>query len=90
MWIEFFKIYYIYINFFSVSELFVDNLIENDRLDVKVNFILLRMRCERKYIEFVSYVYVFFYLFWMVCLIVIAYDKIISILYFRYEKWKKC
>lgn len=34
---------------FSVSELFVDNPTENDRLDVKLNITLPRMKCERKY-----------------------------------------
>ena len=34
---------------FSVSELFVDNPTENDRLDVKVNITLPSMRCEREY-----------------------------------------
>lgn len=34
---------------FSVSELFVDNPSENDRLDVKLNITLPRMKCERKY-----------------------------------------
>lgn len=34
---------------FSVSELFVDNPTENDRLDVKLNISLPRMKCERKY-----------------------------------------
>ena len=35
--------------FFSVSELFVDNPTENDRLDVKLNITLPRMKCEREY-----------------------------------------
>jgi len=33
----------------SVSELFVDNPTENDRLDVKLNITLPRMKCEREY-----------------------------------------
>ena len=90
LWIEFLKIHYIYINLFSVSELFVDNPTENDRLDVKVNLTLPRMRCERKYTELVSHVHVLFYSLWMVCLTVTAHDKITSTLYFRHEKWKKC
>lgn len=35
--------------FFSVSELFVDNPTENDRLDVKLNITLPRMKCEGEY-----------------------------------------
>lgn len=47
--------FYLFNNHCSVSELFVDNPSENDRLGVNVNITLPRMRCECKYILLGNY-----------------------------------